>query len=421
MSNACKWLVENNPLYKDSKIDFENCNNDVDLIIFESKKNLWRHTITDGSDKMTAKRSCFYMAMAVVSIIINKIKPISLWDTIDLGSIIIDGQELSSSIDSDENVVKNDCFMFNHHFDKKNKHVNTTILDKEIKKKYSEALILTETCTISIFKCNEKFYIYDLRRVLEFSDFNEFINKIKKYLEPTSSSSSITEFIEIISSRTDFKEDIYNNSNNNVNVIFASFNQSNRNEFSHYAGTQCVAMAATAIYKHSQLSMHFWDQKVMDSVLREGNKLYGIVLNGKSPRHLSTEKLNNVCALIFDSSIIIIDKYLISRNISQLDIEITKYFTHKAGINSGIFICQGYSYGIVKDLNYYFLFDSHSCNANGLHESSSDGKSCLVKTDFNGLCNLLKSRINMNPTENIGQYFTIGYIEFKTIYNNLGS
>ena len=82
--------------------------------------------------------------------------------------------------------------------------------------------------------------------------------------------------------------------NKHTHILEASTYQGDP-QFGQYGGTQCTAIAAYAIaYSNAKITVEFWDTKILDSILQEGNDYYiswFLKVDDKQEKFLSAYKV----------------------------------------------------------------------------------------------------------------------------------
>lgn len=182
-----------------------------------------------------------------------------------------------------------------------------------------------------------------------------------------------------------------------------------------------------------------WDSVFLDSILLEGNEFYKEIIHKSNIgiRHLGIDDLIGT-HIIFEKKLFVDLFEMFSHAFSE-DPELNQYIRNchnghinfddllyqcqsllSSNCNFGLFICNGFSYGLIKNLNIINIFDSHSKDING---NSIDNGTASLRS-FITLKELTNFLLKINPQNAFYQvyYLTISFSEVHdTLVKSLSS
>jgi len=208
-------------------------------------------------------------------------------------------------------------------------------------------------------------------------------------------------------------------------------------QFGQYKGVQCTAIVIYSMFYSLSNNINSWNSQNLDTILYEGCELYKDVLekNQIPLRYLGVDDI--LGAHSFYGIDFVVEKYVMFNNTIQLlddnNNDLNLDFVHDGQLSYenilnqikmffasncsfALFICNLYSYGLIKYQNRIYFYDSHAKLLNGDH--SNLGKSSLrTFNTLNDLCNYI---VKINRIQAYYQltYLNVRYDEIKKIENN---
>lgn len=201
-----------------------------------------------------------------------------------------------------------------------------------------------------------------------------------------------------------------NNSVNNT-VILGNFHQGSDRFHPELQGLQCTAISVFSLVYAFQNNCVQWTPNDIDNILTEGNSYYIFCLKQLiiHPRYLSVNECLGV--IILDKIEFKIEEYLPytinQMNFANLFQQLNDF--DKSDGNFSVFVSNLYSYGIIKQNEKLFLFDSHSKDLHG--NTSQMGFSSL--RSFSNITLLANYFLCHFP--NVNEYFEMSFIKITQI------
>ena len=173
-------------------------------------------------------------------------------------------------------------------------------------------------------------------------------------------------------------------------VVQASHHQGN-SKFGESAGMQCTSNADFAIIFSAIKSIDIWKTFDLDYILEQGDSIfkqvgvYHPLAVDELPHDISIEGTHVSAKMLAHESNLFVEKKNLFENYRRYD------STGKG--NGAIFTCAGFSVAVLWSQHYVYVFDSHSRNSSGFHDSN--GKAILLKfSSINLLNNYFKPFYN---------------------------
>ena len=157
-----------------------------------------------------------------------------------------------------------------------------------------------------------------------------------------------------------------------LKVVQGSFSQ-NDNRFGKSCGKQCACMALTSICMTNVRKPFIWKEVDLDFILMQGDALYKTTGIDRSLYSDELPKVFEVGNHLFQIDYPQInDRFCNDENNFDEFLD-EEYF---ATVTGAIIFVNDYCISILKDDNFFFVFDSHSRNTNG--QPTPDGTSILM-------------------------------------------
>ena len=173
-----------------------------------------------------------------------------------------------------------------------------------------------------------------------------------------------------------------------------------------------------------------WNSDFIDSILIEGNEFYINLIHKLNIeiRYLGIDDLTGTHT-VYENQFFV-DSFEMYSNLTNDDPEVDQFIRncHNGHINYddlliqsqtlltseckyGLFICNGYSYGLIKNQNIIYIFDSHAKDVNG--NNSENGVASL--RCFVNLNELVLFLLKINP---VNEYYQVFYLSINEIDSN---
>jgi hypothetical protein len=195
-------------------------------------------------------------------------------------------------------------------------------------------------------------------------------------------------------------------------------------------------MVLFAMYSSLKTPVSNWNTEFLDTILYEGNEFYLGLLNQLNIpiRYLGVDDLIGIHSVFGEQ--ISVSSYIMFPEANHENSQIVQYIRYchdglieyndiltqlqtmlTSNCKFGIFICNAFTYGLIKHQNLLYLFDSHSKNYAGdsIHNGTSSLRSFI---SLNEMTNYL---LKINPINMIYQlsYITIDIITEEDVHENL--
>lgn len=197
----------------------------------------------------------------------------------------------------------------------------------------------------------------------------------------------------------------------NNTVILGNFHQGSDCFHPELQGLQCTAISVFSLVYAFQNKCDKWSSNDIDNILTDGNSYYIFCLKQAKtqPRYLSVNECLGI--IVLDSIEFKIEEYrpytVNQMTLANLFQQLSDFDTSDG--NFSVFVSNLYSFGIIKQNEKLFLFDSHSKDIHG-NTSQMGFSSLRCFSDITMLANYFQYHF-----PNVNEYFEMSFIKITQI------